>query len=200
MTGYKTLRTLDCLSGPKGDEAMSVKESLTLRPLEAKEPLVGRWLSYLGDGRKRTKEVIENLPISTLDWQGLPPQNSIGTLLYHIALIEADWLYVEILERPYPDMLKIWFPFDVRDNEGRLTPVKGWELSRYLELLDNVRGEFITHLSDMTLEEFSRLRSLEYYDVSPEWVCSHLLQHEAAHRGQILLIREHYQNSGQHQS
>jgi uncharacterized damage-inducible protein DinB len=179
---------------------MSTKENLTLKPLQAKEPLIGRWLSYLEDGRKRTKEVIENLPATILDWQGPSFQNSIGTLLYHIALIEADWLYVEILEQPYPDFLATWFPFGVRDEGGRLTPVQGWELNRYLELLDNVRGEFIKHLSIMTLEEFLRARSLEYYDVTPEWVFSHLLQHEAAHRGQILLIKEHLQHSSSLQS
>jgi uncharacterized damage-inducible protein DinB len=179
---------------------MSTKENLTLKPLQAKELLIGRWLSYLGDGRKRTKEVIDNLPVSTLDWLEPPAQNSIGTLLYHIAAIEADWLYVEILEQSYPDILATWFPFDVRDESGRLTPVKDWELSRYLELLDNIRGEFIKHLSVMNLDDFLRARSLEYYNVSPEWVCSHLLQHEAAHRGQILLIKEKLQNSSQHQS
>jgi uncharacterized damage-inducible protein DinB len=179
---------------------MSTKENFTLQPLEAKEPLIGRWLSYLEDGRKRTKGVIENLPLSQLDWLGSPFQNSIGTLLYHIALIEADWLYAEILEQPYPAFLQTWLPFNHRDEGGRLTPVKDWELRRYLELLDNVRGEFIKHLSTMTLEDFLRARSLEHYDVSPEWVCSHLLQHEAAHRGQILLIREHLQPSSQHQS
>jgi uncharacterized damage-inducible protein DinB len=179
---------------------VSTKENFTLQPLEAKEPLIGRWLSYLENGRKRTQEVVEKLPANALDWQRSHFQNSIGTLLYHIALIEADWLYVEILEQPYPDFLTAWFPFDVRDEGGRLTPVTGWELSRYLELLDNVRGEFIKHLSDMTLDDFLRARSLEYYDVSPEWVCGHLLQHEAAHRGQILLIKDHLQNSDQHQS
>jgi uncharacterized damage-inducible protein DinB len=116
-------------------------------------------------------------------------------LLYHITLIEADWLYAEILEQAYPEYLQTWFPFEHRDEGGCLTPVHGWELSRYLELLDNVRDEFIRHLSTMTLENFLRARSLEPYDVSPEWVCSHLLQHESAHRGEILVIKQHFQNA-----
>jgi uncharacterized damage-inducible protein DinB len=168
---------------------VSTRDNLTLQPAEAKEQLIGRWLSYLEDERKRTKEVIENLSIPTLDWLEPSFQNSIGTLLYHIAIIEADWLYVEILEQPYPGFLSTWFPFAVRDEGGRLTPVQGWELGRYLELLDNVRREFVKHLSVMTLDEFLRVRSLEPYDVTPEWVCLHLLEHEAAHRGQIFLLR-----------
>jgi uncharacterized damage-inducible protein DinB len=37
----------------------------------------------------------------------------------------------------------------------------------------------------MDLTEFRRVRSLEYYDVTPEYVLHHLMQHEAEHRSQI---------------
>ena len=42
----------------------------------------------------------------------------------------------------------------------------------------------------MTLAEFRRVRSFEHYDVTPEWVLHHLIQHEAEHRGQIGSIRD----------
>lgn len=37
--------------------------------------------------------------------------------------------------------------------------------------------------------EFRRVRSLPYYDVAPEWVLHHLMQHEAEHRSQIGSLR-----------
>jgi len=37
----------------------------------------------------------------------------------------------------------------------------------------------------MTLVEFSQVRTLEPYDVTPEYVLHHLMQHEAEHRSQI---------------
>jgi len=39
-------------------------------------------------------------------------------------------------------------------------------------------------LVTMSLSEFRRVRHLDDYDVTPEWVIHHLLQHEAGHRGQ----------------
>ena len=162
-----------------------MKRLMDVKPREAKEPLLGFWLAYLEDCRNRTKEVISNLKEEQLD-EIFPQQgNTIGTLLYHIALIEADWLYAEILHQGYPDFLQEWFPLEHRNEKGELSIIKDWKLQQYVSLLDKVRYQFVQTLSEMTLEDFHRLRSLPDYDVSPEWVCLHLLQHEASHRGQI---------------
>ena len=42
----------------------------------------------------------------------------------------------------------------------------------------------------MSLEEFHRPRKLDQYNVTPEWVIHHLIQHEAEHRGQIGELRK----------
>jgi uncharacterized damage-inducible protein DinB len=173
---------------------MTTKDNFTLQPLEAIEPLIGRWLSYMEDGRKRTKGVIAALTTEQLEYQQPPFANSISTLLAHIAAIEMDWLYSEILQQEIPQKVLALLPSDVRDEEDKLMLVKGVGLGQHLERLDKTREFFVTHLKTMTLEDFLRARSLEYYDVSPEWICNHLLQHEAAHRGQILLLREQSRN------
>jgi hypothetical protein len=41
----------------------------------------------------------------------------------------------------------------------------------------------------MDLAEFRRVRSLEDYDVTPEYVLHHLMQHEAEHHSQIGALR-----------
>jgi uncharacterized damage-inducible protein DinB len=41
----------------------------------------------------------------------------------------------------------------------------------------------------MDLAEFRRVRALPAYDVTPEWVLHHLMQHEAEHRSQIGAVR-----------
>jgi hypothetical protein len=56
----------------------------------SEEPEIGRWLWALEDERKRTKARLEGLPSELIDWPPPFGENSIGTLLYHIALIEAD--------------------------------------------------------------------------------------------------------------
>ena len=162
-----------------------MKQLLEIRPMESQEPLLGYWLAYLHDCRSRTKEMITFVKEEQLN-EVFPQQtNTIGALLYHIALIEVDYLYVEILQQDYPDFVKQWLPVDDRDTQGNLSVVKDWTLQQYVTLLEDVRNLLIKTLSEMTLEDFRKVRVLPHYDISPEYVCLFLLQHETSHRGQI---------------
>jgi len=161
------------------------KKSLIVDAGLSREPEIGRWLWVLQDTRQRTLSELDRLTPAIIDW--LPPNNesSIGTVLYHIALIESDWLYTEVLEQPIPPEVLSLFPYDDRDEQRRLTQVKGLGLSQHLGRLETVRGLLLDVFRSMHLEEFRRVRSLAEYDVTPEWVLHHLIQHEAEHRSQI---------------
>ena len=167
-----------------------MKRRLDVRPFEAADPLIGRWLAYLAQSRERTLQAVESLSAEALDRAYDDFPNSVGTLLYHIAAIEMDWLYCEILEREVPAEVLEYLPFEVRDASNRLTPMRGWSLERYTGLLERTRLIFVNMLRPFGADEFSRPRVLPEYHVTPEWVCLHLLQHEAAHRGQLLSLRE----------
>ena len=177
-----------------------MKHRLDVRPVEAADPLVGRWLAYLAQSRDRTLGVLEDLSAEGLaadavDATSDEHPNSVGTLLYHLAAIEMDWLYCEILERDIPGEVLEHFPFEVRDAADRLTPVRGWSLKQYAGLLERTRLIFVHTLRDFGADEFVRARVLPDYDVTPEWVCLHLLQHEAGHRGQMVAWLERFRES-----
>jgi uncharacterized damage-inducible protein DinB len=153
-------------------------------------PEIGRWLWALQDGRQLTKEALAGLNPQAVDW--VPPAggNSIGTLLYHLALIEADWLCVEVLEQEaYPAEVTTLLPYAARDERGCLTELPGGDLDAHLRRLDAIRDLVLAAFRGMSVEEFRRVRHLAAYDVTPEWVVHHLLQHEAEHRGEIALLR-----------
>ena len=153
------------------------------------EPEIGRWLWAFQDARQRTLSNLDGLAQATIDW--LPPHNesSIGTVLYHLALIEADWLYSEVLEQPYPQEVVALFPYDHREAQGLLAQVQGFSLDQHLERLATVRKLVLDVFQQMSLEDFRRVRSLPDYDVTPEWVLHHLMQHEAEHRSQLGALR-----------
>src|SRR5437773_619207 len=103
----------------------SEREVLTLQPI-ADDPEVGRWLSAMEVTRQDTLRELGQVPDGALDWKPSGSENTISTLLYHIALVEADWLLEDILgpeaAPPWPrDLL----PFDARDEERRLTQIEG---------------------------------------------------------------------------
>ena len=161
------------------------KDNLIVDDRLSQEPEIGRWLWALQDTRQRTLREFSKLSAAMLDWLPGENESSIGTVLYHIADIEADWLYVEVLEKPFPPEVAALFPYGTRDEQGHLTPVQGFGLEQYLNRLEIVRGLLLDVYQQMDLAEFRRARSLPNYDVTPEWVLHHLMQHEAEHRSQI---------------
>lgn len=166
----------------------STKEVKTVTVLQAKAGEIGRALWRIEAARGRLLESLDTLDEAMLDWKLNQEANSIGSLLYHIALIELDWLFVEVLERPFPPHLTTLFPKDVRDGDGRLSHIAGHPLPYYLERLTAVRQALLQAFATMTLDDFRRLRTFDPYDVSPEWVLFHLTQHDTEHRGHIQML------------
>jgi uncharacterized damage-inducible protein DinB len=166
-------------------------EDLQVMALPGYEPEIGRWLWALQDTRDRTLQSLDGLADVDLDTKPPGADNTIGVLLYHIALIEADWLYAEALDnRPIPPDIEALFPLDARDEERHLSALQGVPLQEHLQRLQTVRDILLEEFKAMALEDFRRPRHFpNQYDVTPEWVLHHLMQHEAEHRGQIQTLR-----------
>jgi len=153
-------------------------------------PAVARWLWLLTDLRERTVAVLDGLDERLLTWRPDPAANTIGTLLYHIVGIELDWLYAEILERPdYGPEVTALLPYELREPSGRLLPVEDESLANHLARMSAARQLMHAALRTMTEDDFYRMRRLPPYDVTPEWVLYHLIEHEAGHRGEIAELR-----------
>lgn len=167
---------------------MTSRQQLILTPAPATALEVGALLAVLHEARQRTLNRVKK--ISDLDAVTLG-KHSAGTLLYHIALIEMDWLYADVLEKSeddFPAEARDWFPLDARDAEDHLSVVTGETLERHLARLSWVRSLLDETFLPMSAEDFRRPRILENYDVTPEWVLMHLALHEAHHEGQLALL------------
>lgn len=172
---------------------MTERELLTLAPI-ADAPEVGRWLAAMQDGRRDTLRELDGMSDGLVDRRPPGAENSIGATLYHVALIEADWLLDDIFGVPLGDSeLAALFPLDDRDEGGRLTDAEGGTLDDHLRRLAQVRDVLLARLRPMTAEDFHTPRARERYDVSPAWVVHHLLQHESEHRSEIGWVRRRLQ-------
>ena len=171
---------------------MEQRKQLILQPIPCRSPEIGRWLAALEDTRHRTHIALNGIEAATLniiDWVSPISGNSIGTLLYHLAAIEASWLYEEVLQEEFPADIEGLLAHNVRDDQDNLTSLKGVIFNDYWSRLEKVRSKLLTAYSTMTLDEFHRVRSLPDYDVTPVFVLHHLMQHEGEHRGQITELR-----------
>jgi uncharacterized damage-inducible protein DinB len=156
------------------------RKNLELVPIAGKSIEIGKWLWILGDTRRRTLENLGGLDPAAVDWQPGWAKNTIGSLLYHLAAIEASWFYEDILQE-LPDDLDHRFPYDVRDEAGVLAAVRGTSIENHLSRLEKVRHDLMQVLIGMSAAEFHRKRTMPDYDVTPDWVLHHLVQHEAEH-------------------
>jgi len=170
------------------------ERDLLVHPFPGFPPDVGTALWMLADTRRRTLDAVEDVTDGDMDRVPAGLENSIGSLLYHLAAIEADWLYADILQVAYPAWMDDWFPLDVREEGGRLTPVPGFSLAYHLERLATVRRHLLEDLAGLTEADYRTERGVENGVTTPEWVLHHLRQHEAEHRGQIQSIRTALRN------
>ncbi|MGE8204669.1 DinB family protein [Heyndrickxia sp. NPDC080065] len=163
------------------------RRSLLVSSLPGYEEEIGRWLWCLEDVRRTLITELTGLSQRILDTK-IDERQSIGSLLYHIALIEADWLYVEVLGTEWdPEILSL-FPLEHRSEDGSLIHIEGQSLEEHFYRLNKVREVFLSHFRSMDLIDWRKPRVLEHYDVTPEWVVYHLIEHESHHRGQIFQL------------
>ncbi len=171
---------------------------LQITPLGGYEPEIGRWLWALEDVRRRyTLQLVNDLDERLVDWEGPDGQeNTIGSLLYHIALVEMGWLYGDVQHSTEPPPgVKQDFPFPPLQQDGkRLTRVLGVPLTEHVGRLNRSRDVFLRELRTVSVQDWRRLRRLHHflkvdYDATPEWAVFHLIEHEAGHAFQISSLK-----------
>jgi uncharacterized damage-inducible protein DinB len=166
------------------------RETFALVPTEGVAPEVGVWLAAMHECRQRTAVTLTGLPDGLLDVEPPDGGSTFGALLYHIAIVEADWLFDEILGTIDTDFPKHLFPVEMREDGTKLTGFSGDTLRQHLDRLKAIRTMLVDAVSPMRTEQLNELHERKNYDVSTAWVLHHLMQHEAEHRTQIGRVRE----------
>lgn len=168
---------------------MTERRTLTLEPADGFEPEIGRWMGALRDVRRRTLGIARGVPAHALDWRGEGgDENSIGTLLYHIALVEVSWLFLDVRCLPeLPAAVEAEFPWPMATADGELTRVTGVALDAHLARLERSRALVVDELRGISSADWRAFREPDGVDyrATPEWTVFHLIEHEAAHAGQI---------------
>lgn len=141
---------------------------------------IARVIAAMTDVRSRTLRQVARFGDADVE-RGAP--NTISSVLYHIAAIEADYLFDEILG-DLDAMPMHLFPHDVREEGGVLTPVV-MPLAEHLDRLSTVRAMLEEHMASFDAVVFHVPVVRAAYDMSPAYALHHLMQHEAEHRAEI---------------
>lgn len=166
---------------------------LQVDPLAGYDAEIGRWLWALEEVRRRTLRLVDGLDQRALDWQGQDGrENSVGSLLYHIALAEMEWVFLDIRQQDLPASMRGDFPHPAEDGEGRHTQLLGVSLAEHLGRMGRSREVLLNEFRGMSPAEWRRFRppvDRQDHEVTPEWAIFHLVEHEAGHAFQISSLK-----------
>ncbi|MBL7127935.1 MAG: DinB family protein [Ignavibacteria bacterium] len=158
------------------------------------EPQLSLLWWILEDVRKVTLRGIEGLTKEQLFKSPIEGEYPIGAYLMHLAEAEVYWLQVisdtkvnvEIKKRLYYGK---WFDPNKGKAEGPEEPL---EVKEYLDALRKVREllrNYIFTMKDAELEEIIIYKWEGGEDkISKKWIIYHLIEHEAHHRGQMMML------------
>jgi len=145
---------------------------------------LGLLLAQLEDGRARTLRIVATAPAELLHHSSPDFPNSLAAHLAHLAAIELDWLYCDLLGVEIPAEALENFPIDdVRQADGRLAQAETATLPELLAALARARYLLLTECARLAEPDLAELVQGLEGAATPEWILSHLLQHEAEHRG-----------------
>jgi uncharacterized damage-inducible protein DinB len=137
-------------------------------------------------------EMNPNLTEHAVVWQPTPGSHSIGALILHMINAEVFWfeqLALGLTPEPDPEMPHL--DFDIDAWQWPIPPRK--PISWYFALQDRIRLRTLESIkqwpaSDTVLEHHG-------HQVTLRWVLGHVIQHEAYHGGQAVLLSRLWQLS-----
>lgn len=166
---------------------------------------VGLFAAQLDDQLKRLKNNVKELTVEQLEWQLRPGMNTVGMLLAHLALVELWWIKIAPSGRPWePDGKKIIKQFCGFEDDGLPLPANGrhaeyldgYAIEKYLAVLAKVRRSIRSELKRWRDRDLDKLYKLNKKQFSRTWTLYHVLEHFAAHFGQILMLKHMMRDAG----
>ena len=159
-----------------------------------------RTMAQMDDQTRRLLEATRDMSAAELEWQPAPGANSIGMLLTHIAVAEVHMTDVGLARLANSDVPAV---LGLRtDDDGLPLPpegrppaiLAGHGIEWFHELLRKSRAHTRGVAMRLTDEDLPRLVTRPRPDgstrvFSVDWMLYHLLEHQAGHLGQILLLR-----------
>lgn len=156
-------------------------------------------ISMMNYTRRTTIQGVQDLSVEALDFRINGTGNSIGMLLAHLVAVEKIYQYLTTEGKDLPDE-------EIERYADTLQPAL--DLGEAATIISGNPAEF--YLEDMaktrekTLELFRQLPDSWLYETTPWWEDElsnnyfkwfHVFEDELSHRGQIRIIKKHYELS-----
>ena len=153
---------------------------------------IGFYLAGMEEVREQLREAVEAMSDDHIGRPAIPGAHAIGALVLHIGEAEWYWMQGIVSEQKVTDQIRSTPYWDVLEDPKGFSD-KGFSAEFCLNEIKNIREQTNTILAafkDPDLEHiFSYERRGETHERSLRWILHHLIDHEAQHKGQILMLK-----------
>ena len=167
-------------------------------PLPGYQEPYGLLCAILQDGTREWRgELDADLSEDAVVWQPHPGTHSIGGVILEIAAVEIFWFEKFALDIPYdPEEMKLLMADQIDVDAWRWPPPHRQPITWYFELHDRIRARTLENIKKWPTADFAR--DLHGNPRTMRWVLGHVIQHEAYHGGQAVLLNRlwHLKESG----
>ncbi len=171
-------------------------ENIALLPTPNFSREIGLFLSGLEKVRKQWREAVENLSKEELARKIFPDVQPIGTLILHIAEAEYFWIQTIIHGEEMTEEIKDLLHWDMWFDDFASKDLDSRYCLNAVEKVHELSRRVLAQLSDDDLEKtFVRDREDRKSHYSLRWILLHLIEHEATHKGQIMMLKRLFSQS-----
>ena len=153
---------------------------------------IGYYLSGMEEVRGQVVEAIKSIPNDVVGKPAFLGAHSIGGLALHIGEAEWFWIQMVVSGHKLTDEDKKAAYWDVLDDPDGVAR-NGYTTDFCLREIENIRNKTRDVLFGKNDSDLDRLISFERRGETTEhslrWILHHLIDHEAQHKGQILMLK-----------
>ena len=151
---------------------------------------LGLLASMLEDGTREWREELGSVTQEQISFQVRPGSYSIGTLLLHIAEVEAWWIEQVAAKRELSsEFLKKVLSEETLVDKGLWPSPPREPFEWYISLLDTVREQSLKTIAELNDPMISGRLERWNSEHTFRWILHHVLTHEAYHGGQAVLVK-----------
>lgn len=166
---------------------------IDVAPLVGYQEPYGLLCAILQDATNEWRwELDPHLSEEAIVWQPHPGMHSIGAVIMHIIFVETYWFERFALAEPWNDEERALLLAGETDvDEWRWPEPPKQPLTWYFELQDRIRARTLESIKRWPSPETTKTH--DGRETSMRWVLGHVIQHEAYHGGQAVLLQRLWQ-------
>ena len=153
---------------------------------------IGFCLNGMEEVREQLREAVDGMADEQLSRPAIPGAHSIAALVLHIGEAEWYWMQCVVSGHPVTNEIRNSPCWDVLKDPVGFSE-KNYSAEFCLNEIRKIRqqtAETLASFNDSQLDRvFSFARKDETTELTLRWILHHLIDHEAQHKGQILMLK-----------